>query len=147
MRRLLVVTAAVMVACVALGLAGCGGSSSSPSSPSAQPQLIEGTISLLAGGIDVVNFTATRAGTLSASVNWTSAENDVDIFLVKANCSLANLVAEAAGCAESDTVASDERLVMPAVFSIAVTTGPYTLILSNFFSSASESATYRLEIN
>jgi len=147
MRRLLVVTAAVMVACVALGLAGCGGSSSSPSSPSAQPQLIEGTISLLAGGIDVVNFTATRAGTLSASVNWTSAENDVDIFLVKANCSLANLVAESAGCAESDTVASDERLVMPAVFSTAVTTGPYTLILSNFFSSASESATYRLEIN
>ena len=143
MRRLLVVTAAVMVTCVALGLAGCGGSSSSPS---AQPQLIEGTISLLAGGIDVVNFTATRAGTLSASVNWTSAENDVDIFLVKANCSVANLVAESAGCAESDTVASDERLVMPAVFSTAVTTGPYTLILSNF-SSASESATYRLEIN
>ena len=143
MRRLLVVTAAVMVACVALGLAGCGGSSSSPS---AQPQLIEGTISLLAGGVDVVNFTATRAGTLSASVNWTSAENDVDIFLVKANCSLANLVAESAGCAESDTVASDERLVMPAVFSTTVTTGSYTLILTNF-TSASESATYRLEIN
>jgi hypothetical protein len=143
MRRLLAVTVAVMVACVALGLAGCGGS---PSSPSAQPQLIQGTISLLAGGGDVVNFTATRAGTLSASVNWTSAENDVDIFLVKANCSVANLVAESAGCAESDTVASDERLVMPAIFSTAVTTGPYTLILSNF-SSASESATYRLEIN
>ena len=103
MRQLLVITAAVMVACVALGLAGCGGS---PSSPSVQPQLIEGTISLLAGGTDVVNFTATRAGTLSASVNWTSAESDVDIFLVKANCSVANLVAESAGCAESDTVAS-----------------------------------------
>ena len=60
-RRLLVITAVVMVACVTLGLAGCGGS---PSSPSAQPQLIEGTISRNAGGGNIVNFTATREGTL-----------------------------------------------------------------------------------
>ena len=143
MRRLLVVMAAVMVACVALASAGCGGS---PSSASAQPQLIEGTITLLAGETDVVNFTATRAGTLSASVDWTTPGGDVDIYLLKANCSLANLYAEVAGCRESDVVASDEGFVRPAVFSTAVTTGQYTLVLFNM-GSVSASATYRLEIS
>jgi hypothetical protein len=137
--------AAVMVAFVALASAGCGGGGS-PSSASAQPQLIEGTLTLPPDEADVVNFTATRAGTLSASVDWTNpGEVDVDIYLLKANCSLEDFYAEVAGCRESDVVASDEGVVRPAVFSTAVTTGQYTLLLFNN-DSVSASVTYRLEI-
>jgi hypothetical protein len=134
---------AAVAVLVALASAGCGGS---PSSASAQPQLIEGTLTLPPDEADVVNFTATRAGTLSASVDWTApGEVDVDIYLLKANCSLEDLYAEVAGCRESDVVASDEGVVRPAVFSTAVTTGQYTFVLFNN-DSVSASATYRLEI-
>jgi len=137
-----VITAAVMVACVALGLAGCGGS---PSSPSDQPQLIEGTISLPGYDGNLVNFTATRAGTLSASVDWVSAEIDVDIFLLKATCTLEQLLFDLAGCAWSDSVAKDESYAKPAVFSTTVTPGGYTLVLANL--GPTVSVTYRLEIS
>ena len=144
MRRLLVVMAAVMVAFVALASAGCGGGGS-PSSASAQPQLIEGTLTLPPDEIDVVNFTATRAGTLSASVDWGSAENDVDIFLLNATCTLEQLLFDLAGCAWSDSVAKDESYAKPAVFSTTVTPGVYTLVLANL--GPTVSVTYRLEIS
>ncbi len=142
MQRQLVITAAVMVACVALGLAGCGGS---PSSPSDQPQLIEGTISLPAYDGNLVNFTATRAGTLSASVDWVSAEIDVDIYLLNATCTYGQLLAESVGCAQADSVATDESYAKPAVFSTTVTPGVYTLVLDNW--GPTVSVTYRLEIS
>ena len=142
MQRQLAITAAVMVACVALGLAGCGGS---PSSPSDQPQLIEGTISLTAYEGNLVNFTATRAGTLSASVDWVSAEIDVDLYLLNATCTYGQLLAESVGCAQADSVAMDESYAKPAVFSHPVTPGVYTLVFSNY--GPTVSVTYRLEIS
>jgi len=142
MQRQLVITAAVMVACVALGLAGCGGS---PSSPSDQPQLIEGTLSLPGYDGNLVNFTATRAGTLSASVDWVSAETDVDLYLLNATCTYGQLLAESVGCAQADSVATDESYAKPAVFSTTVTPGGYTLVLANL--GPTVSVTYRLEIS
>jgi len=142
MQRQLVITAAVMVACVALGLAGCGGS---PSSPSDQPQLIEGTLSLPGYDGNLVNFTATRAGTLSASVDWVSAETDVDLYLLNATCTYGQLLAESVGCAQADSVAMDESYAKPAVFSTTVTPGVYTLVLDNW--GPTVSVTYRLEIS
>jgi len=142
MQRPLVLTAAVMVSCVALGLAGCGGS---PSSPSDQPQLIEGTLSIPGYDGNLVNFTATRAGTLSASVDWGSAEIDIDIYLITTTCTYGQLLAESVGCAQADSVAMDESYAKPAVFSHTVTPGAYTLVLVN--NDSTVSATYRLEIS
>ena len=133
----------LIMVCAVFSLAGCGGSSTSPS---AQLQIIQGSRSLAAAGTDVVNFVATRAGSLSASVDWTNADNDIDTFLVGATCSFSDLLTEAAGCAEADTIASDESLAKPAVFTATVAEGAYTLILT-MYSGTTDTVTWRIEIN
>ena len=142
----------LIMVCAVFSLAGCGGSSTSPS---AQPQIIQGSRSLAAAGTDVVNFVATRAGSLSASVDWTNADHDIDTFLVGGTCLFSDLLNQVAGCVDGDIMASDDSLAKPAVFTATVTERPYTLILSNsgsfivnfnLFGDAN-TVTWRIEIN
>ena len=134
-----------MATCLVFAFTGCGGSPTAPSGP----QVFEGT--LLVPSIDdndggVFNFTANRAGTLSARVDWTNPETDIDIYLVPGTCTRADLQGDNPGCGVSDAIADDETLNKPAVFTVAVTERAYTFVVTNY-SAVSETVTYRLEIN
>ena len=133
----------VIVVGVVFSLAGCGGSSTSPS---AQPQIIQGSRTLAEGGLDVVTFVATRAGSLSASVDWTNADHDIDTFLVGGTCLFSDLLNQVAGCVDGDIRASDDSLAKPAVFTATVAEGAYTLILT-MYSGTTDTVTWRIEIN
>lgn len=127
-------------------LIGC---SNNTTSPSAQPYLNEGSISLGTGpeSIKVVNFGSPQTGILSASVDWANSDNDIDIYLFQATCSIAQIAANEAGCTEEEALASDTTDRKPATLTSAVTVGGYTLIVLNYNDFASDTATYRLEIN
>ena len=132
---------------IVLIVAGCGGSPSSPSSTG--PQIIQGTVSVPSMTTDsgaVVHFQPNRAGNLSVSVDWTNSDTDIDILLLGANCTLAELAVEAPGCHRDDVIAFDESLAKPAVLTTAVTAQSYTLVVANW-ASTSETVTYRLEIS
>lgn len=134
-----------MATCLVFAFTGCGGSPTAPSGP----QVFEAT--LLVPSIDdidagLLNFTANRAGTLSARVDWTNSETDIDIFLLPGTCTRADVQAENPGCEDSDAIAEDVTLNKPAVFTVAVTERAYTFVVLNY-SAVSETVTYRLEIN
>jgi hypothetical protein len=49
--------------------------------------------SLKAGFVSFANFSTTSVGTLEATVDWTFATNDLDVFLTPGTCSFAQLTA------------------------------------------------------
>ena len=76
-------------------------------------------------------FTTTSTGTVAVTVNWTSASNDVDLFLVRGNapCTLASFIDRSCGfvvTAETLT-AKPEKLSAPNL-----APGTYTLYIANF---------------
>ena len=127
-------------------LIGC---SNSTTSPSAQPHLHQGSLSLGTGpeSIKVVNFGSPRTGILSASDDWTNSDNDIDIYLFQATCSIVHIAANEAGCTEEEAIASDTTDRKPATVTSAVTINGYTLVIVNYNDYISDTATYRLEIN
>ena len=74
---------------VLLGLAlvilvGCG---SSPSAPSAFSQQVSGNVAVF--GTNEHAFSATRAGTMTIVLRWTTA-TDLDLYLTNSGCQVAN---------------------------------------------------------
>ena len=135
----------VMAIFVLVAGTGCGGSPTAPSGP----QVFEGSLvvqSVFDNEGAVFTFTANRAGTLSATVDWTNSGTDIDAYLFPGTCRLADFQVDTAGCGEDDFLAQDVSLDKPASFSVAVTNRAYTLLVVNL-SFASETATYRIEIN
>ena len=137
---------ALILAGPMLSLLGC---SDSTTSPSAQPYLNEGSISLGTGpeSIKLVNFGSPRTGVLTASVDWTNSDNDIDIYLFQATCSIAQIVANETGCTEDEALSSDTGGRKPATLPSAVTVGGYTHLILNYNEVTSDTATYRVEIN
>ena len=126
-----------------LGVVGCD--SDSPTTPSPMPQVIEGTVNVSAVDIVVVSITVNRSGTLSSSVDWNSAANDVDSGLLPGTCSADQIALDAPGCTEADALAFDDSLNKPSTFTAAVAPGVHSLVLFNLGFEA-ETVSYRLEI-
>jgi hypothetical protein len=83
-------------AAVAASLAACGGSTPSQPNPTPTPvptppppQVVaQGSGPLTAESIgQIPPFTTARAGALEATVDWTYATNDIDVYLVRGDCS------------------------------------------------------------
>ncbi|MGE4162185.1 MAG: hypothetical protein AB7G23_10685 [Vicinamibacterales bacterium] len=127
-----------------LTLIACGGSS--PSSPSANPTpspaptptptaaptlLFQGGGLLPPRTLLITPFTTTATGTIGASVDWTFANSDLDLFLVRGTdpCTLDqfnNRQCPFLGAAESLTT-KPETLSVPDLAA-----GAYTLYVANF---------------
>jgi hypothetical protein len=95
------VPGAAAVAALLLVLNACGGGGSgSPSpvptpTPPPPPQVVASGTGLFieAEFVGRVPITTTRAGSLEATVDWTFATNDVDVALVRGDCSFDQLIA------------------------------------------------------
>lgn len=112
----LAVAAAVMTTLPSCGGGGGGGgggvTTASTPPPTPPPPVVVAQVtgfSLRAGFTGRLPFTTTRAGTIEATVDWTFATNDVDVALVRGDCTFEQF--EASQC----TVLS---------FAISVTTKP-----------------------
>ncbi len=148
-------TLMLVAAYAVVGLAGCGGDSGmTPSpmpqvsgmTPSPMPQVIEGTVAIPAIDLAVVSIQIDRQGTLSSSVDWTNANNDIDSGLVPGTCTVIQILSDAPGCAEADILAFEESQSKPSVFTASVAPGAHTLALFNLGPEA-DTVSYRLEIN
>lgn len=95
MTKLRCLAAYLSAAALAASLAACGGSSKSPAAPPPTPpptpppprvvSQVTGA-SLPAGFVGWAVFTTTLAGALDATVDWTFATNDIDVYLTQGSC-------------------------------------------------------------
>ena len=148
----------------AIGGVACGGNSSSssptttptavaapPPSPTPPPAptpitnvLFSGSDGIGARFILYYTFSTTATGTIGASVDWTFATSDLDVFLARGThpCSLEqfnNRQCTFLGSATS-TTSKPEQLSVPNL-----TAGPYTLYIGNF-SNTQESLSYQISL-
>ena len=75
----------VLPALVLLSVISCGGSS--PSAPSTFTQQVAGTVGVF--GTNEHAFSASRAGTLTVTLRWSTA-TDLDLYLTNAACQINN---------------------------------------------------------
>ena len=115
------------------GGGGGGGNVTTPSTPPPTPPppvvVAQGQgFPLSAGFIGRVPFTTSRTGLLEATVDWTFAANDVDVALVRGDCTFDQF--EAAQCPilafSVSTTAKPER-----IRSDGAAAGSYTLFFDN----------------
>ena len=120
------------------GLSACGGSDT-PGAPTPTPtpvptppppvvvSQIQG-YSLRAGFVSFANFSTTSVGTLEATVDWTFATNDLDVYLTPGTCTFTQLTAnQCTMVAFSESVtAKPER-----VRATNVAVGAYTIWVAN----------------
>jgi hypothetical protein len=127
--------------CLAAGLvaslSACGGSDTPTSNPTPTPaptppppvviSQIQG-FSIEAGFVSFANFSTTSVGTLEATVDWTFATNDLDVYLTPGSCTFTQLTAnQCTMLAFSESVtAKPER-----VRATNVAVGAYTLWVAN----------------
>ncbi len=94
----------LVCAAVVASLAACGGSSPTQPGPSPTPvptPLPPEVVAHGSGGPlpgmsvgELPPFTTTRAGALDATVDWTHATSDLDVYLTPGNCSGDQLIAD-----------------------------------------------------
>ena len=132
------VLAGVLGCALALSLTACGGSSDGPTptpmvtpppTPPPPQVVAEGTgLSLEAEFIGRVPITTTRTGSLEATVDWTFAANDIDVALVRTNCSVDQFFAGACQVLtiSASTTAKPERIRVDSAAA-----GDYTLFIEN----------------
>ena len=135
-------TSMLVVVYAVVGLAGCD----SATAPSSMPQVVEGTLDLQPVTFDVITIQVNRDGTFSSNVNWNDANNDIDSALVRGTCTVDQINAEAEGCRQEDTLALEDSLAKPSVFTAQVTAGTHTVGLFNLGPGA-DTLSYRFEIN
>lgn len=125
------------VAVVLLGLlAACGGGGGNPMpvtlpppTPAPPTVVSQGSGPLALDFVaEVTPFTTTVTGTLDATVDWTFATNDVDLFLARGVCTPQLFLASLCNLAASSisTTAKPERLRLTGV-----PPGTYTLMIGN----------------
>jgi hypothetical protein len=105
-----------------------------PPPPPVTRVIAQGSGSLGAHTVAPVVFTTTAAGSVEATVDWTFASNDVDIFLTRgsAPCTLQTFNDRTCGfiaTAETRSV-KPEKLSAPSLAA-----GPYTLYVANYGNS------------
>jgi hypothetical protein len=118
-------------------LAACGGGSSPTAAPTPTPtptppppQVVSQVTggSLPAGFIAWVVFTTARAGALDATVDWTFATNDLDVYLAQGSCdnnTIATTACPILGFSESTTAKPETAHVASAP------AGTYTIFVNN----------------
>jgi hypothetical protein len=123
-------------------LSGCGGSGTPPTVPSTPPPTPAASTAVIhddsfpVGSKVVVpdTFTTSSAGTLTVTVDWTFASNDVDIFVARGSepCTLQTFNDRSCGFLASDesTTMKPEKLTMSNLAA-----GTYTLYVANFGST------------
>jgi hypothetical protein len=133
-----------------LALGACGGSGS-PTGPNNPPPTPAPTptppvvVGQGGGPLEVdflarVPFTTTQAGTLDITLDWTFAANDLDIVLVRGDCSFDDFIAELCPAIASSfsTTAKPEKVRFPGAAA-----GAYTFFVGNN-GPADESASYQI---
>jgi hypothetical protein len=143
-------TARGILALVALALLPACGSDSSPTPPSTTPPTTlppptqtvvasgSGALPVLTAGF--VPFTTATAGHIDVTVDWTFATNDVDVYLVRGECTFeefVSLLCSIVSFSES-TTAKPERLSYSGA-----TAGVYHLVVANF-GPADESVAFQV---
>ena len=121
-----------------MGLTACGGgSSSSPSStpasnpPPAPVRSVVGNFTFSLGPIGLgqpVEVTVTGTGTVDATVQWTFAANDVDLFLTDRNCNATQYL-NLASC--NILARADSFTSKPEVIRQSLASGVYRLWVYN----------------
>jgi hypothetical protein len=88
----------------------------------------QGSDTLDAGFVGRLPFTTTRAGTIEATVDWTFATNDVDLALVRGDCSFDQFVSQQCTVLvfSVSTTAKPERIRTENAAA-----GTYTLFIEN----------------
>jgi len=124
------------------GLSGCGSGSTPPGGPSTPPPTPAASTAVIhddsfpVGSKVVVPdvFTTSSAGTLTITLDWTFATNDVDIFVAKGTepCTLQTFNDRSCGflASEESTTMKPEKLTMANLAA-----GTYTLYVANFGST------------
>lgn len=117
-------------------LAGCGGSSMvaptpppTPVPPPPAPRVIsEGSGSLAVRFLGRVPLTVTQPGRLEVTVDWTFAQDDVDVYLVREACTFDQFVGQACQLLtfSESTTSKPEKLSVSSA-----TAGSYTLFIGN----------------
>ena len=143
-----------------LVLPGCGGSegggcATNPAGPgcvasaSPPPQLVTNIVSqgngpLGADTVAPVVFATAATGSLSATVDWTFASNDVDIYLTRGShpCTLETFNNRTCGFIAT----AENVLTKPERFTVAgLAAGTYTLYVANF-GDTDESVAYQVTL-
>jgi hypothetical protein len=146
----------ITLACLLAALPGCGGGGS-PNTPTTLPPapvttvITQGTFHLgnpataLGSGqicdlLDFVPFTTSVTGTLGATVNWSHATNDVDVFIERGTCTC-----NAAVAGQCDDVASSQSTTAkPEILTVSgFAAGTYTLVVANS-GPGSEAGSYQV---
>jgi hypothetical protein len=135
----LAVLPCLVIAAIAVGLAGCGGDkvvnppTPTPAPPPAQVTRVvsQGSDTLESETLGAVVFNTTTSGTVGVEVNWTFATNDVDIYLARGNdpCTEETFNDRSCGfiATEESPSLKPERLTVPNLAA-----GTYTLYVANF---------------
>lgn len=113
-----------------LSLAACGGGSGSPTTPAPSERVIVDVPGLgLAEGFAVLEtFAANVPGGIRITVDWTLAENDIDIYLTAGQCDFDQF---AGGQCQLITF-SDSTTAKPERLAVTRSTpGTYTLVIVN----------------
>lgn len=146
--------AAVCAALLALGILGCGGDSGTSSTPTstATPAptttvISTGTfVGLGANRFQTFDFASPASGTVVASLAWTFAANDVDLYVVSGNtCNTTNTIGTPTG-AGCTILCQDIRVGgTTATCNLNATSGNARLFIVNL-GPGGESGTYQVTV-
>jgi hypothetical protein len=137
MTRLRRVPTFLSAAALTTALAGCGGSSTTPTPTSTPtptpppPQVVFQVtgFSVPAGFAAGGSFTTSRAGALDATVDWTFATNDIDVFIGQGSCDENTF-----GTSQCPILAAAQSATAkPETIHLAsAAAGTYTIVVANF---------------
>jgi hypothetical protein len=120
----------------------CGGGGGGPTGGSSLPsrtvistgsvQLVDPVTAIgqerLCDAMGFVPFTTPALGTLDATVDWTVASNDIDVYLERGECTCAMALADAC----QDVASSESTTAKPEKLTVTnLSAGSYTLVIGN----------------
>src|SRR6266851_1272721 len=146
----LAVLPCLVIATIAVGLSGCGDKVVTPPTPTPPPPaavtrvISQGNGPIGRSTVAPIVFITTAAGSLAATVDWTFATNDVDIFLARGAepCTLQTFNDRSCGfvATEESVLMKPEKLSVPSLAA-----GAYTLYVANY-GDTDESVAYQVTL-
>jgi hypothetical protein len=148
----LAVVPCLVIATISVGLSGCG-SDKNPTTPTPTPTPSPAAVTRVVSQgngpigprtVAPVVFITTAAGSVAATVDWTFATNDVDIFLARGSepCTLQTFNDRSCGfiATEESVLMKPEKLTVPSLAA-----GTYTLYVANH-GDTDESVAYQVTL-
>jgi hypothetical protein len=132
-------TSALGALALCVALAGCSGSDSdddggttTPNTPQTFTQTLPPLTftGLPNGAITSADISITGTGTMTSTVNWTFAQNDVDIYVTSTACAATNNINIQTGCTAIGRTTS--VVAKPETLTVNVTSGNYRIWVVNF---------------